>query len=129
MTFEDGGTLMDKVIAYCGLVCSDCPAYVATQADDRAALERVAAEWREAFSAPEITADSIICDGCLGQNGGRLSGYCSTCEIRACGMERGVVNCAYCADYACEKLEGFFGHAAEARDVLDGIRRGLGEVH
>jgi hypothetical protein len=118
-----------KIIAYCGLVCSGCPAYVATQADDRAALERVAAEWREAFNAPEITADSIICDGCLGQNGGRLSGYCSMCEIRACGVERGVVNCAYCADYACEKLEAFFGQAAEAREVLEGIRGGLGLGH
>ncbi|MBL7162300.1 MAG: DUF3795 domain-containing protein [Anaerolineales bacterium] len=22
---------MDKIIAYCGLVCTDCPAYIATQ--------------------------------------------------------------------------------------------------
>ena len=117
---------MDRIVAYCGLVCTNCPAYTATQADDRTALERVAAEWREAFNAPEITADSIICDGCLGHNGGRLSGYCSECQIRACGVERGVVNCAHCADYACEKLEGFFGHAKEARAVLDEVRRGLG---
>ena len=117
--------MMDKMIAYCGLVCTDCPAYVATQADDRAALERVAAQWREAFNAPEITADSIICDGCLGSNGGRLSGYCYECEIRACGVERGVVNCAHCDEYGCEKLEGFFGHASEARAVLDEVRRGL----
>ena len=37
---------MDKIIAYCGLVCSDCSAYVATQANDQEALERVAAQWR-----------------------------------------------------------------------------------
>ena len=113
---------MDRIIAYCGLVCSDCPAYVATQTNDPAALERVAAQWREAFNAPEITADSIICDGCLGTNGGRLSGYCATCDIRACGLERGVVNCAHCDDYACAKLEGFWGQASEARTVLDEIR-------
>lgn len=116
---------MDRIIAYCGLVCSECPAYVATQANDRAALERVAAEWREAFNAPEITADSIICDGCLGSNGGRLSGYCSICEIRACGVERCVVNCAHCTDYACDKLGKFFGDASEARATLDEIWRGL----
>jgi hypothetical protein len=116
---------MDKMIAYCGLICSDCPAYVATQADDLAALERVTAQWREAFSAPEITADSIICDGCLGSNGGRLSGYCRACEIRACGRERGVVNCAHCDQYGCEKLEAFFGQVSEARAVLDEIKRGL----
>ncbi len=116
----------NEIIAYCGLTCNNCPAYTATQADDRAALEQVAAQWREAFNSPEITADSIICDGCLGTNGGRFSGYCSMCEIRACAVERGKVNCAHCADYACEKLEGFFVHAPEARATLDGIRQSLG---
>jgi hypothetical protein len=115
---------MDKMIAYCGLVCADCPAYIATQADDRAALEQVAAQWREAFNAPDITADSIICDGCLGETG-RKCGHCAECEIRACAVERGIVNCAHCAEYACDKLKGFFGFAPEAQAVLDEIRRGL----
>jgi hypothetical protein len=125
MTKGKRGNLMDKIVAYCGLVCTGCPAYVATQADDRAALEKVAAEWRQALNSPEITADSIICDGCLATNGGRLSGYCSTCQIRACAMERDVVNCAHCADYACEKLEGFFSHAPDAKATLDGLRAAL----
>ena len=116
---------MDRIVAYCGLVCSDCPAYVATQSNDAAALERVAAQWREEFDSPDITADSILCDGCLGTNGGRRIDYCATCQIRACALERGVVNCAYCADYACAKLEGFFAQAADARAVLDDIRRRL----
>ena len=116
---------MERIIGYCGLVCSDCPAYGATQANDRSALERVAAQWCEAFNVTNITADSIICDGCLDLNGGRRSEYCSVCEIRGCGVGRGVSNCAYCADYGCEKLEGFFAHAPGARAVLDEIRHGL----
>ena len=116
---------MDRIVAYCGLVCSDCPAYVATQSNDRAALERVAAEWREEYDSPDLTADSILCDGCLGTNGGRRIGYCDTCQIRACALERGVANCAHCADYACTELEGFFAHATSARTVLDGIRAAL----
>jgi hypothetical protein len=114
---------MDNTVAYCGLVCSECPAYVATQTDDREALARVAAQWREQFNEPGITADTVICDGCLGE--GRLSGYCATCEIRACGVERGIANCAHCPDYACAKLEGFFAHAPEARETLDQIRIGV----
>lgn len=113
---------MDKIIAYCGLNCSECPAYLATQADDLAALERVAAEWRVAFNAPEITAAGIACDGCLTSIGGRLSGYCSMCEIRACAIERNVVNCAYCADYGCEKLTGFLAHAPAAQATLEQLR-------
>ncbi|MFB0534158.1 MAG: DUF3795 domain-containing protein [Anaerolineae bacterium] len=115
---------MDEIIAYCGLVCTDCPAYTATQADDRAALEQVAAQWREEYNAPNSTVESVICDGCLGSDG-RHCGHCFECEIRACGMDRGVVNCAHCADYACEKLEGFFELVPEARAALNGIRQSL----
>ena len=117
--------MMDRITAYCGLLCSECPAYVATQSKDRSALERVAALWREQFNAPEMTADSIVCDGCLGHNGGRLCGYGSVCEIRACALPRGVANCAHCGDYACEKLAAFFEHAPEARVMLDGVRQRL----
>lgn len=113
---------MNEMIAYCGLNCAKCPAYVATKSGDPAALERVAAEWRAAFNAPEITAASIVCDGCLATIDGRLSGYCGTCAIRACAIERGVVNCAACAEYGCEKLEGFLTHAPEARTTLERLR-------
>ena len=115
---------MDKIVAYCGLVCTDCPAYVATQADDRAALERVAAQWREEYNAPNITVESVIWAGCLTEEGRKWS-HCAEGEIRACGVTRGVVNCAHCADYACEKLEGFFGFAPDARAVLDEIQQSL----
>jgi hypothetical protein len=114
---------MDKMIAYCGLVCTDCPAYIATQADDRAALEQVAAQWREEFNAPGITVEYVVCDGCLAEDG-RKCGHCAECDIRACGVSRGVANCAHCDDYACEKLERFFGFAPDAQRVLDEIRRG-----
>ncbi len=113
----------DKVIAYCGLVCTDCPAYIATQADDRAALEQVAAQWREEYGAPDMTGESIMCDGCIVE--GRKCSHCAECEIRACGIARGVVNCAHCDDYGCEKIEGFFGFVPDARAVLEAVREGL----
>ena len=115
---------MDKMIAYCGLVCTDCEAYVATQANDLAALERMAARAREQFNNPDLTVESALCDSCLSDSE-RLCGYCFECQVRACGMERGVVNCAYCDDYGCEKIEGFFGMAPNARTTLDGIRADL----
>jgi hypothetical protein len=106
------------------LVCTDCPSYVATKADDREALERVAAQWREEYNAPHATADNVACDGCVAD--GRKSYHCSNCEIRACGLGRGVANCAHCADYACEKLEGLFAMAPNARGVLAEVRAALG---
>ena len=115
---------MDKMIAYCGLVCTSCPAYIATQANDQAALEKVAAQWREEYNAPDITVESVICDGCLGTEG-RKCGHWHECDIRVCGMERGVINCAYCDDYACDKMERFFGFVPEAKTTLDALRQGL----
>jgi hypothetical protein len=112
---------MDRMIAYCGLDCGQCPAYVATQADDHEALERTAAMWREQFNSPYITADNIVCDGCM--QDARLSGYCSMCEIRACALERGVETCASCAEYdGCSKLAAFHAHAPEAKAMLDELR-------
>ena len=116
---------MDRIIGTCGLMCSECLAFLATQADDHAALERVAAQWREEYQAPNITADGIMCDGCLTTDG-RKCHHCSECEIRACGLDRGVINCAHCGDYACEKLEAFFVFVPDARATLDGVRAGLG---
>lgn len=113
--------IMEQMIAYCGLECTECPAYKATQANDRKALEAVAAQWREAFNLTDLTADSVICDGCLSTTG-RLTGYCHTCQIRACASERGMENCAACDEYACEKLRGFFEHAPEAEKRLDSLR-------
>ncbi len=115
---------MSKLVAYCGLICTDCSAYIATQADDREALERVATAWRVEYNAPEITVSGVICDGCLGPVG-RKCRHCFECGIRACSMERGLANCAHCADYACEQLLGFFGFVPQAQTVLEQIRRGL----
>ncbi|MEA3308391.1 MAG: DUF3795 domain-containing protein [Chloroflexota bacterium] len=112
---------MKEMIAFCGLVCTGCPAYLATQADDDAAREQVAAQWREEFHAPGITAASINCDGCLSTEG-RLFSHCPECKIRACGRERGVTNCAHCPEYkTCPELASFFGFAPEAKAKLDEI--------
>ena len=113
----------DRIIAYCGLICSDCDAYIATQANDQAALERVAAKWRQEYNAPGTTVASVLCDGCL--SGPRKCGHCAECDVRACGVARGVVNCAYCPEYACDKLQRYFGFAPQMRTMLDEIRLSL----
>ena len=111
---------MERIIAYCGLVCDECPAYLATQANDDQARAKIAAEWSEAVGA-DMKPEDINCDGCLGE-GDRKVGYCSMCEIRACAVERSLENCAHCSDYACEQLKGFLKGAPAAQALLDGLR-------
>ncbi len=112
---------MQQMIAHCGLECTTCPVYSATQADDRVALEGIAVQWRKAFNMPDLTVDSILCDGCL-TTGGRLTSYCQSCKIRPCATERGVANCAACDDCACDNLRDFFKNAPEAEQRLDALR-------
>jgi HAD superfamily hydrolase (TIGR01509 family) len=118
---------MAKIIAFCGLNCDECPAYIATQKDDDAERKRVAKMWAEEFNAPELTYDKINCDGCL-QTDGRLFQHCLVCNIRKCGMERELENCAFCDDFACDKLEEFFGFVPEAKVNLQELRRKAGLV-
>ncbi|MGD2039505.1 MAG: DUF3795 domain-containing protein [Anaerolineae bacterium] len=114
---------MDRMIAYCGLVCSECEALIATQANDWEALERMAARTREEFNMPGVTAESVQCDGCP-SGSDRLCGYCYDCAVRACALSRGVVTCAHCDDYGCATLETFLGMATQARSTLEAIRAG-----
>jgi hypothetical protein len=115
---------METMIGYCGLTCTECEAYLATQAKDREALEQMAARAREQFGVAEATAESVLCDGCKATTG-RQCGYCDDCQVRACAVGRGVANCAHCQSFGCEVLEGFLGMAPSARQTLDRIRAGL----
>ncbi len=115
---------MDKIIAFCGLTCTECPAFIATQKDDDEERKKVAEMWSKEFNE-EVKPEDINCDGCLTEEGGRVFNYCKTCEIRKCGQEKEVKNCAYCDDYACEKLTKFFDMAPEAKTALAEIRKNI----
>ena len=115
---------MEKMIAYCGIDCAGCEAYIATQANDHQVKLALLEKWRAAYNSPEMTISAVTCDGCTSQ--GRLGGYTQECPVYACGRERGVANCAHCDDFsACETLLGFVGNVPEALDNLKAIRASL----
>ncbi len=115
---------MDTIIGYCGIDCSKCEGFIATQSNDRKALEDIAEKWRKQYNSPDITAESVLCDGCT--KNGRKSGYCnSLCKIRQCAVKKAVQNCAYCSEYdSCKELQTFYSYpgTADAKAMLDGIR-------
>lgn len=109
------------MIAFCGLNCSKCEAYLATQADSDSQRAEVARKWSALYHAP-ISADQIHCDGC--KSSGRKFHHCeNTCEIRKCCMAKGMDSCAFCDDYVCEALSGFIKLAPEAGAALEKLRR------
>jgi len=118
---EGEGQADKKIIAYCGITCSDCPAYIATQKNDDALRAETAKKWSEMFKADIKPAD-INCDGCPSDSS-RVFNYCAICEIRKCAREKKVSTCAACPEYACEKLEKFLAQAPEARKTLEELRK------
>jgi hypothetical protein len=112
-----------KIIAFCGRICDECLAYISKQTDDDTLRKKAAEEWSSDRLSFEL--EDINCDGCT--TGGNLFKYCMQCKVRKCGLKKKVENCAYCAEYPCEKLKRvwrflLFPHAQE---VLDEIRKTL----
>ena len=111
---------MKTMIAYCGINCKECPAYIATQNNDDAARAKVAQEWQKMFN-PNIKPEDINCDGCTSKSL-RLFQHCKECGIRLCGIEKKIENCADCQEYTCDKLEDFFKMVPNCRVTLDNIK-------
>ena len=107
------------MIAYCGLNCSKCGAYLATQEDDDNRREATAQEWSKLYHA-EINADQINCDGC--KSDGIKFAHCSMCEIRQCCISHRVDTCAACENYRCDTLANFIELAPEAGIALEKCR-------
>lgn len=110
------------MIAFCGLSCTDCPVFIATQSDDDNERIRVAELWSKKFFKTQIKPEEINCDGCKTESG-RLFSHCKVCEIRKCGQEKNIDNCAYCNEYPCRKLSIVFDANPGAKSKLEEIRK------
>lgn len=107
---------MEKLIAYCGIDCAECGAYLATKNNDQALREKTAAEWSKKFNfvcPPEM----LNCTSCK-STGVRIVN-CSQCEVRNCASGKGLENCGACKDFnTCETIKGFLEHTPSLRDNL-----------
>ena len=77
---------MNRMVAYCGIVCSECPALLATQEDDDAKRKKVAEAWSKQFNMP-VKPEDVNCDGCMSDSK-RIVAYCNICGIRKCAREK-----------------------------------------
>jgi hypothetical protein len=111
--------MSEQLLAYCGIDCATCPAYIATQVNDIEKLTALAGEWFDGATDHTI----ILCDGCTSD--GHIMKWCAECPTRACAVERHLENCAHCNDYGCEKLLKVFEMSDEPRKNLERIRATL----
>ena len=109
-----------KMIAFCGLDCAECPAFHASTRLTMEERQSVADRWAKEFGA-KITATEVDCVGCTAREGVHV-GQCAVCEMRVCGLAKGLATCADCPEFACAKLEGFFAAVPAAKSNLMGQR-------
>ena len=114
----------EKMIAFCGMTCSECRTFIATQRNDRELRKEVAKSW--STETETLKPEDMDCAGCLATEG-RLFKFCATCEVRRCGYEKGVENCAYCREFPCVKLTSLWESegATKAKATLEGVRKKL----
>lgn len=110
---------MNDMIAYCGLDCEKCDAYLATINDDQALREKTAKLWAELNQAP-ILPEHINCQGCRVE--GMKTVFCdSLCGIRQCALKKGVATCGDCSDLEkCQIVETVIFNNPEALKNLKG---------
>lgn len=64
---------MKEIIAFCGLDCNECGAFLATRENNDQKRAEVAQEWSRLFKV-EVKPEDINCEGCL-SDGGRLFNF------------------------------------------------------
>lgn len=116
---------MRKMIAYCGLDCEKCDAYLATLHDDQALREKTAALWTRLNGVP-ITPEMINCQGCRAD--GVKTVFCdSLCAIRQCAMKKGVTTCGGCPELEiCPTVGTIHSNNAEALENLKRLSKSDG---
>ncbi len=120
---------MNEMIAYCGIACQKrCPIYLATREKNKEKRKKMRMEvvrlCKEQYGLEYKLEDITDCDGCLTEKG-RLFPTCKNCPIKKCARQKRLENCAYCSEYACEKLEKFFVTDPSAKRQLEKIRSRL----
>lgn len=111
---------MDKMISKCGLICTECPAFIAYNTDNEELREKTAEQWSKMYNAT-ILPEAVNCVGCQVDEG-TLFHHCTVCEIRKCARSKKVETCVDCDEYKCERITEFFGWVPEAEKILDEMR-------
>lgn len=108
---------MKNTIAFCGLDCEKCDAYLATINNDRELREKTAQLWSE-LNQVTITPEQINCEGC--RKHGAKTYYCENlCGIRQCALKKEVETCGECIEMeTCQLLETIVSNNPSALNNL-----------
>lgn len=109
---------MDKLMSACGVMCSECGAYLAASKGP-AYQQQVADAWRRIYGLDEATAN-ISCKGCLGSDEDVFHTSIH-CAARRCCRANRFTSCAECPNQLC----GYLERAQSVWDEVPQIGRSL----
>jgi len=109
----------NKKISLCGLDCSDCPCFLAYQNNNDELRVKTAKKWAKLYDQPDLKPEDMNCLGCLSLEE-PVFRHCKVCEVRKCGLEKGVQNCGVCVEYkSCKLIANLHEMIPEAKEVCD----------
>ena len=92
---------MNKVMSACGVICSDCAAYVA--AARGLDYQKEAAEAWSRIYGFQTQPEKMSCAGCLNSDD-QVFHTSVRCAARRCCLSKGLISCAECPEESCELL-------------------------
>lgn len=92
------------LVGACGGYCGGCTDYLAYINNDEKLKRKLAEEFSEQFSM-NIKPEDV---GCLSCHASIHKPWCASCSIRQCTEERGILTCAFCDEFPCEKLQKYY---------------------
>lgn len=90
-----------KMFGYCGVLCSECPVFLATESNDDREKEKLALLWSKLLDV-ELKKEDMNCNGCLSD--GPYCGYCQFCPVRLCARENTLTTSVCCKQFPCQKI-------------------------
>lgn len=114
-----------EIISCCGIMCGECPVYIATQRGDGQMKKFLARK----FSSPErmLTEEDICCLGCHSPDRNEDK-FREGCKVRSCCREKQVRLCAECREFPCPLAESDIPAGTEHRARLEEMHQACKEL-
>lgn len=107
-------------ISCCGIMCSECPVYIATQRDDDTMRKYLAHEY--SMGGMVFYPKDIVCHGCHTVSADHNK-FGKGCGIRKCCKEKHIKFCAECREFPCGKTDEYIPADSEQMCRLTEMHR------
>ena len=118
-------------LSFCGVDCTDCDVFRATEHGDQEAADRALEGWtktaQEHWGMQTLDPAILKCRGCRTE-GEEIFKGCRLCPIRRCAQQKGLSSCGHCPTWReCEQLSHLLADEPKARPNLEAIAAGLAD--